>query len=219
MTEAMQFLTERGFAVWDEGFYRGELYLKGGRASPSPHRCYLDNVEGQVESIVAAARIRDEYIARFGFSIPSDEAIAVCATFRPLLEVGAGSGYWSHELRKAGVDVIATDPGTGRYRFGNGDVAWLKPWVEIERITGGEAVAKYPGRNLLTCWPDMATWPAETLRAFTGKAVLYVGEGEGGCTADKGFHELLRRDYAEGGRVALPHFTGIHDDLEIWMRN
>jgi hypothetical protein len=41
--------------------------------------------------------------------------VQVLAPYAPIVEVGAGSGYWAYELRQAGVEVVATDPGTGRY--------------------------------------------------------------------------------------------------------
>jgi hypothetical protein len=54
---------------------------------------------------------RDEAIRQYGFSIPCKEAVEAVATLSPLVEVGAGSGYWSRFLRAAGADIVTTDMG------------------------------------------------------------------------------------------------------------
>src|SRR5260370_1008891 len=75
---------------------------------------------GGPEHIVLGAlknrrRVRDEYIAKFGFAVLDDRAIDALRPYGPFIEVGAGSGYWSYELRVAGLDSLPTDPGTGTY--------------------------------------------------------------------------------------------------------
>jgi hypothetical protein len=46
----------------------------------------------------------------FACAIPSERALqAIVALNLPLLEVGAGSGYWARLLRARGVDVLAFD--------------------------------------------------------------------------------------------------------------
>jgi hypothetical protein len=164
-------------------------------------------------------KIRDKFIAKFGFAIMSDEAGEIIARYAPILEVGAGCGYWSYELRKAGVDVVATEPHPGM-KYGAIPEAW-KPWIELDPITGTDAVAKYPGRSLLVGWPSLNDpWPSDTLKAFNnpGSIVIYVGEGDGGCTADDNFHNQLRDDFELIMDVAIPQFVGIHDDLTVWQR-
>lgn len=159
--------------------------------------------------------VRNTFINKFGFCILTDEIAKTVATYGPLIEIGAGSGYWAHEIRCAGGDIIATDPGTGSYA-GNG--GWKNPWIEIERIGGVEAVTKYPERNLLTVWPDYSgAWAYETLCAFKGSTVLYAGENRG-CTADDDFHDFLEKHFEEIEVINVPQFNGIHDYLGIWRR-
>jgi hypothetical protein len=159
--------------------------------------------------------VRRDYVAKFGFAILTSSVVECVARYGPLVEVGCGSGYWAYELRKAGVDIVPTDPGTGRYF--DLEAGW-RSYVEVERIKGVEAVQKYPTRNLLTVWPDMADWPHETLQAFNGNTVLYVGEGEEGCTADEAFHSHLHEHFTLLEEVNIPQFSGIHDYLGVWRR-
>lgn len=200
MTEAEKFLAERGLDI------------------SKMRDSYMNPFD--VEDFVSRRDIRAQHINRFGFAILTDEVIGAIAPYQPLLEVGCGSGYWSYELRQADLNVIATDPGTGRYGFNEKYRGhWVTPWIEIEHICGVEAVQKYPARNLLLVWPDYdLSWPAETLKAFQGEIVLYGGEGQGGCTADDDFHSFLEQQFALAETIRLPQFDGIHDDLEIWRR-
>ena len=44
-----------------------------------------------------------------GFGVPGEEALEACARYAPLVEVGAGTGYWAAVLRARGVEVEAFD--------------------------------------------------------------------------------------------------------------
>jgi SAM-dependent methyltransferase len=45
----------------------------------------------------------------FAHVIPTHAAIAEIAACGPILEVGAGSGYWARLTRQAGAEVVAVD--------------------------------------------------------------------------------------------------------------
>lgn len=165
---------------------------------------------------------RSGYIRKFGFAIPSDAAMEVIAKYAPIVEVGAGSGYWSYEAKRRGIDIVPTDPGTGCYGFDDRN-HWIKRaacWLDIEPLFGVQAIERYPDRNLLTVWPDHQNdWPCDTLYKFTGRFVIYVGEGRGGCTGDDAFHDLLNARFEEIQEIDIPQFYGLHDNLTVWERN
>jgi hypothetical protein len=205
-TEAEAFLESRGLAIAQM------------RGWPHLHRTLEDAGPRPWESLLHHHQTREAYIARFGFAVLTAPIVRALAPYAPLLEVGAGSGYWTYELKKAGIDSIATDPGTGRYRNVGTSGHWEEFWTPVERLTGPEAVAKYPTRTLLTVWPDLAEWGAQTLLAFEGKLVLYGGEGPGGCTADDRFHALLEERFEQSEVIELPQFDGLHDELILYRR-
>jgi hypothetical protein len=45
----------------------------------------------------------------YAFAAPNNHALKALAAVAPIIEVGAGVGYWALLLRQAGVDVVATD--------------------------------------------------------------------------------------------------------------
>jgi hypothetical protein len=158
--------------------------------------------------------VRSKFIERYGFAILHRKAIEAMRPYAPLLEIGAGSGYWSYELRKQGIDIIATDNLSGEYGFFNGEVSrrWHHHYTHIEVLDSLSAVRKYPNRNLLFVWPDYdASWAAETLDIFTGQVVIYQGEGYGNACADDRFHKLLDERFWDRESIPMPHFEYSYD--------
>jgi hypothetical protein len=138
---------------------------------------------------------RDELIARYGFAVPTDEALSAVARASPdgVVELGAGTGYWARQLHDRGVRVSAFDrhppPSTANQWF-----AGQIPWFPIQ--CGDEAViTAYPDRTLLIVWPTRdECWAADAIELYHqigGQRVVYVGEGPGGRTGDDRFHALV----------------------------
>ncbi len=49
-------------------------------------------------------------IAAYSHAVPNLEALRVLGGLAPLLEIGAGSGYWARLLKDLGTDILAYDP-------------------------------------------------------------------------------------------------------------
>lgn len=160
---------------------------------------------------------RDALCRKYAWAIPSPEALDRIAALGPIVEIGAGTGYWAYLLGEMGVDVLAYDinpPGPGssnHYHKG------VDPWTEV--LQGGPEQAIYhPERTLLLCWPPYETPMAyEALRAYRGNTVVYIGEGEGGCTGDDSFHDLLHTEWTVE-QFDIPTFDWIHDSLHVCTR-
>lgn len=193
MTEAEKFLVEHGFDPANMGDFDFSMRT-------------LDSF-----------KLRDAYLSKFGFAVLTRGAVKALQPYGPMVEVGAGSGYWAHELKQAGVDIVATEPfpgQRGRYR--------VTPWTlytDMEKLTALEAVKKYSMRTLLTVWPDYDNpWVPEMLKAYAGPCVIYVGESPGGCTGNDEFHDYLERAFKKVKGISIPKFPGIHDWITIWKR-
>lgn len=179
---------------------------------------YFDEVAGGVtvggdrfdysDRYIETLTQREELVKEYAWAIPNREAIETIARYGPILEVGAGNGYWAHLLSQADVDVIATDLNAPT------DEEWYPVWKADAR----KVVTDYPDRTLLMVWPSYSdTWATEALGAYQGDTCIYVGEGRGGCTADDRFHQMLHEEWELTETVRLPQYSGIRDRLEVWV--
>ena len=165
---------------------------------------------------------RRELASLFSWAIPTDEAIGVIARYAPLVECGAGMGYWSALLRARGVDVIACDlaPPGGKARNPYHRRA-RRPWTEVRRASSVEAARRHSGRSLVLCWPpfddDRASYAA--LRAYRGDVVIHIGEPDEGATGSVRFHRELRLNWTLLEALDLPHWPRVRDRVMVYRRN
>ena len=157
--------------------------------------------------------VRNYYTAIFSFAVPSKELIAHLATYsRNILEVGAGTGLWARLLKDYGCDVIATDGEPVETRPQSGS------FTEVEALDGAEAVARYPGRDLLCVWPyNDDPWLTHAINNLhVGGSIIFIGEGEETC-GHPSFHAAISNrgcfEIVEQSRV--PMFPHMHDRLMI----
>lgn len=157
---------------------------------------------------------RASFVHKFGFCIPCAEALDACAKYAPLLEIGAGSGYWTRLLRTRGVDCIATDPVLAYKNLKHGE------HVDTLPIQGKTAVRHWRDRNVLCVWPSYEhTWARQALKALRiGRVFITVTEGDGGCCADDGFFAILAQCFTQVDEIRLPVFYGLHDRMEIYRK-
>jgi hypothetical protein len=154
-------------------------------------------------------RMRNARRTCFAYAIPNDVAIRRLVSAGPLLEVGAGLGYWARLIRDGGGDILAVDrdwsagsdkPGFNpENRFhGEGNEAWTQVVLVDDCVA---TVRDHPERTLFLCWPPWGNpdapepadgwFDAECLKAFSGDVFILVGE-IGGCTGSPAFERELR---------------------------
>jgi hypothetical protein len=217
-------------ADWHEGRRRLRDYADGLAAG----RPLLDLVRiltggsvpvGEMRVPAGVARVLDldarrrELASRYAWAVPTESALGLIGDHGPILEVGAGTGYWAALLRERGVQVWATDaapPDRGDNAYHRTDRAWSP----VERMGAVRAVRAYGG-TLLMCWPppDDDTAGYAALRAYRGDVVLYAGGDAGGPTGTARLHRELELNWTVTDEVALPSWPGIPDRLTVWRRN
>jgi hypothetical protein len=141
----------------------------------------------------------------------------------PVLEVGAGQGELSRQLRSRGVPIVATDDGSwldGRY----GWPADMPP--DVVRRTYRDALQRYQPAVVLCCWmPFGEDWTPAFRTCPSVRTYLLVGEAPGGSTATRQAYSApepwrrealaavaalgITRNVEYGSRAAVYQFT--HD--------
>jgi hypothetical protein len=164
---------------------------------------------------------RRELASRFSWAIPTDHALDVLARHAPLVEGGAGMGYWAALLRARGVDIVAYDiapPGVTRNEF---HLAGRKPWTDVRAGSYVSAAKAHPARTLVLCWPpyDDESASYEPLRAYRGETIAFVGERGEGAAGSVRFHRELALNWTLVDEVALPRWPGLADGLYVYRRN
>lgn len=157
---------------------------------------------------------RRRLVDQYAWAIPCDEALTVIAAHAPIVEMGAGLGYWAHLLRDRGVEVSAFD----KFPPAEQTKAAPVPWTEVHR---GEprTLRDYAEHALLLCWPPYAeSMASDCLDHWRGQTLIYVGEGPSGCTGDDLFHERLAAEFEQIAEVNIPQWPGFHDELMVWRR-
>jgi hypothetical protein len=154
-------------------------------------------------------------VKKFSWAIPNDEAISSIVACGPVVEIGAGSGYWASLVAESGGDIVATD----KYKLVDNEFTdKVHCYSKIEKLSALSAVRKYHNRALLSVWPSyQQSWSGKALAEYLklgGQTVIYVGEGEYGCTGNKRFHNLLN-NLRVVKEVSIPQWIGIHDHMEI----
>jgi hypothetical protein len=188
--------------------------------------------------------MRRHLVWRYSFAVPTLMAFtAIRGLGRDVVEMGAGTGYWAWLLRKRDVNVVAYDrdpcgPESTNKWFGKPDrdaspevweqwhaSKWRmpKPWIDDVIADKPTALRAHRDRALMLCWPPMRgkgeDMASESLGYWRGDSLIYIGEGEGGCTATGDFWRLLERmGFRLAARIGLPQFWGINDWMGIYTR-
>lgn len=153
---------------------------------------------------------RDVLVWFFSWAIPNQEAIETCAKYGPLIEIGAGRGYWARSITKLDTYVLP---------FDNMADNWDKETHWIDILDGTWERAKILNHTLFMCWPPYDNQLAHmALRAYRGDIFIYVGERRGGCNGDDKFFDLLETKWKIKEHIKIPQWRNIHDALEVYER-
>ena len=155
---------------------------------------------------------RDYFIDQYGYAILNRPTIELLRDYSPILEIGAGTGYWAYELQKHGVRTVPTDP--------HPEQLWptCEPWTHIYRLNGTAAITRFPTCNLLLSWPETEPWAAKVVKRFKGNFLIYIGEPKAGSTGADEMFEAIQADYSVHLHHTIPTFSESQDSLTIYRR-
>jgi hypothetical protein len=163
--------------------------------------------------------------------VPTEEALQCLVRYAPVVEIGAGTGYWARCLRERGADVLAYDEMGEEWR------TWFRPtvlegveelmvrpdpertepllWTEV--VKGGPEVLRlHADRTLLLCWPGpWSAFDETALRAHSGDHVAFVGDSDSGSGR---FSRLLRRSWIAVDEAPVARWPTAEDGLVVYRR-
>lgn len=160
--------------------------------------------------------LRSGMVRDYAWAVPDEEAIRILVEHSPLVEVGAGLGYWAALIADRGGDVVCYE--TNPDPSSNGFISDKGPWFDIY-VGGPASAADHPDRTLFLCWPPYQDpFAYETLCAYRGDRFIYVGEYVGGSCADDDFFAALEECWEDVYCHWIPRFPGMYDHLTVYRR-
>jgi hypothetical protein len=206
-------------------------------AAVAPSEEHLREVNGSSTTPSSRLRYAQGLLqAAYAYAIPSPETvdwIVRTVDGRPVVEIGAGRGYWAAQLAWAGVTIRAYDsqppggraqntwfPSSSRLDALFHPVGSLRDLGNVDR-----ADRRRPTQHVLfLCWPPAWDHPM-SLRALTayerrgGDHLIYIGETEPNRSATAAFFQALNARWTladeDPGHVV---WQGLHDVAQSWMR-
>jgi hypothetical protein len=150
--------------------------------------------------------IRAYLASVYSCAIPSDFLLKEIAKECPLIEVGAGSGYWANLLQKQGAEIVAFDSG----------VDYVSRFFDVQTYNH-DTLCAHKDKTLLLIWPsDGLSWASEVLRSQIWKKVIYIGETRGGRMADSSFFDILDEKYKLEKSFSMPNYPGWNDRFFVY---
>jgi hypothetical protein len=197
----------------DAGEFSGTSRDLGDRFSQSlellDNGCLPDSAVNAEDALLALAQ-------RYAYVFPSDSALAMLAALGPLVEVGAGTGYWAYRLRSIGVDIVAFDQAPVDGERANRYHPRGRPWTQVGQ--GDQTVLPdYAGRGLFLCWPPLFSSLSDCLTYYKGDTVACIGDGGYRTARLDHLHEAFTKVDAVPVR-ALDPYPGVSPQLTIWKR-
>ena len=177
---------------------------------------------------------------KYAWAIPDERALRICEHFGPLVEMGAGAGYWARLLRERGVAITAYDKDVGEDCKAAGVCA--KPFTKIDK-GGPEMLSLFPNATLLMIYPDDyeqtddLTLSMASLQNYHGDTVIHVGEWLGstltlsmegqetpdnvypwGRSTSPDFQIVMEASFHRVLQVPLPNWGSVRNLLTVWKR-
>lgn len=213
-------LLDRGFAEWivahpeesqrPEILFHSELRARVLAAADAGIDALITGRKSG-ETLDDIFAIRWHFVSRYSYALPTREAINWMAGVGPILEVGAGKGFWAACVAAAGGDIVAFEPDY-----------FSDSHFKTVRAMAGEVEAEHADRILFLCWPPYDNpMAADSLRAYLaagGERLIYIGEADGWSTGTREFFEQIRGNFDREPCPSIPSWPGTEDSLYYFRR-
>ena len=193
------------------------------------------------------ADLGQDLVNAYSWATPDDRALRVLKHFAPMVEIGAGQGYWCQVMRDYGIDVVAydADPSKGGKITKGSSAATTKNKSLVK--TGGPKVLEQPDnrrRTLFLCYPDenasmsdndndkppSQSMASACLKHYKGDYIIHVGElvldatlsmdqAPWGRSSSPAFQEQLAAQFHCVLKIGLPSWLHVRDTLSVWKRS
>jgi hypothetical protein len=190
---------------------RSGLQVERGPPDDPFGRCFARRLR-----IGSEDRYRLALAQRFSYVLPESHLLGVVGRYSPLVELGAGTGYWTYLLRLMGADVVAYDRAPVGGLRENRYHPDARPWTQV--LDGDlHILSRHADRCLFVCWPPTYSTLWEALSFYRGEFVIYVGDHGARAARLAGLEAAFDRVELHSA-VAMDPFPGHPAELGVWRR-
>lgn len=153
--------------------------------------------------------VRRDLIANYSEAVPTIEALRLLGALGPIIEIGAGNGYWGRLLQDIGTDVRVTD-----------ETPPASCWTEVQ-AAGYDVALSCPDRVPFVCWPHRPSFVPDLLRRLPQDRIALITDGRAMTFGEYGYdpmYDELEENWREIEEAQLPHWPCRLDKLMIWER-
>ena len=168
--------------------------------------------------ILEIERYRTAFIKQFSFAVPCREVLDALQSLEPILEVGAGTGFWTHLMNQRGIDAWSTDVP----QMHNEHEQAIGAFGLNEEMDAERAVRTYPSMNVFISWPVYwSDWPERAISAMESDQYLAcIDDGRRGQTGSERFYDILDRDFEKLNVLTFgqPSWPRQYDAFHVWRK-
>ena len=163
---------------------------------------------------------RSSLMKIYSFAVPTKEVIEEIVKYSPIIEIGAGTGYWAYLISEFGGDIVAFDnyQRNKKWKKAFNIEYFTEKWFDVKYGTEKE-IDNYPNHTLFLSWVEYCSeYGLNCLKKYKGEYFIYIGEGIGGCCATDEFFEYLHKHFKKIKSPKILSWYGINDYLGIYKR-
>ena len=176
-----------------------------------------EDIMAELGDSITHWRVRDLFILRYGFAIPSAELLDELATNKLVVEIGAGTGYMTALMRRRGIEVRGSDLGTAHDESYFGKDTGKHDVAMVTGMDAKQMVRCYPDGAIFCSWPTIhATWFYQALKAMrVGQKLIVVREA---CCAEAGAWRYIDNCFDEVKAFDIPTFPHMNDYVQVAIK-
>jgi hypothetical protein len=159
--------------------------------------------------------LRDICSIKYAWAIPCDEAIQEIVKHSPIIEIGAGTGYWANLITQAGGGVAAYDVRPVNLK-NNLFHPGAQPFFDV-KVGNHKKIPQHPNCTLMLCWPPChSKLTKKCLDLYRQDTLIYIGEYNTNSSWSEDLDDpskwLLEKI------IKIPQWQALHDEMFIFKR-
>jgi len=162
--------------------------------------------------------VRNLFVEHFSWAIPHSSTLTALASklagYKNILEVGAGSGLWTYLLKELhNIPIRATDILDKSYGYDR-----KYKYLPIEQLDSIASIVKYDPEVLMMVWAPPTPLAYNSLKAFKGNLLVWIGYLDTGCNGDDKFFTELEENWEKVDDIDFQRWPAVFDECTIWQR-